>query len=608
MPKFLTSLRSRAIILVLLAILPLLALTFYSYLGERNRTVNEVHRDAVIAARYLATIQETIIGSTRQVLTHLAQSPQVQRGDPEGCTALFSGLLKQSPWYAVIGAADPDGQVFASAPLAPAPVNVANRLFFQKAVQSRVFAVGEPLLCRISDKYCIDLSYPILDEAGGLKGVLFVGVDLNWLGNLLVKSDFPVSTGLILADATGRVLFRYPEPLKYTGRMLPEGVIKVMISRVDGVVESQELPGDLRLIGFTRLAPPWQAMRVAISLRKDLALGPLNRDLWRDLIWLTAVSLSAGLAAWFGGNIFILQPVNNLLEVTRRLTSGDLTARSGAPHKSGELGQLAQAFDQMADSLQERDVDLKKTAAELRQRVKELKRRSLELAAANKELENFTYSVAHDLRAPLRAIGGFARVLLEDYPDRLDDNGVRYLNIIHQDASKMGRLIDDLLALARLGRKEIRFAPLGMADLVQEIFAELKVANPERNLQIEIKPLPDSQGDRAMIRQVLDNLLRNAVKFTQGRDIALIQVTGWANEADNVYCIRDNGVGFDMKYVNKLFGAFQRLHPENEFEGTGMGLAIAKRIIERHAGRMWAESIINEGSAFYFTIPQRTVT
>ena len=169
----------------------------------------------------------------------------------------------------------------------------------------------------------------------------------------------------------------------------------------------------------------------------------------------------------FGGNLFILQPVDKLLEVTRRLTHGDLTARTGAPYQSGELGQLAQAFDQMADSLQERDADLQKTAAELQERVQELARRSLELAASNKELENFTYSVAHDLRAPLRAIGGFARVLLEDYPDKLDADGQRYLNIIHQDARKMGQLIDDLLALARLGRKEMRFARFDMSELVR---------------------------------------------------------------------------------------------------------------------------------------------
>lgn len=262
----------------------------------------------------------------------------------------------------------------------------------------------------------------------------------------------------------------------------------------------------------------------------------------------------------------------------------------------------------MADSLQARDADLQKTAAELQYRVQELDQRSLELAAINKELGNFTYSVAHDLRAPLRAIGGFARVLLEEYPGKVDETGERYLNIINQEAFKMGRLIDDLLALARLGRKEMRFAPLDMSEMAQEISNEVQATHPERNLQIEIQPLPAARGDRAMIRQVLENLLFNAVKFTQDRDTALIQVSGWSEIDDNVYCVRDNGVGFDMRYVNKLFGVFQRLHPEKDFEGTGVGLAMVRRIIERHGGRTWAESRVNEGAAFYFTLPHRAVT
>ncbi|MCX5893610.1 MAG: ATP-binding protein, partial [Deltaproteobacteria bacterium] len=569
---------------------------------ERDRTVKEVQRDALIAARYLATVQETIIGSTRQVLANLAHLPQVQRLDPEGCNAIFSVILKQSPYYDTIGAADPEGWIFACAPAAQGKLNIAHRLYFQKAVQNRAFAVGEPIFCRISNKYTINLAYPIQDDLGRLKGVVFAGVDLDWLGSLSLKSDFPPGTGLILLGAGGQVLFRYPEPLEYIGKMLPDPALQAMAAHVEGVVESREMSDDLRLISFTRLAPPWQELRVAVSLSKKLALEPVNREFRRDLIWLSVVMVLSVVVAWFGANISILHPVNKLLEVTRRLTHGDLEARTGGPYRRGELGQLAQAFDQMADSLQERDADLKKTATELQERVQELDRRSLELAASNKELENFTYSVAHDLRAPLRAIGGFARVLLEDYPDKLNADGQRYLNIIHSDARRMGRLIDDLLALARLGRKEMRFAPLDVFELAQEIFNELQANHPERHLQIEIQPLPPAWGDRAMIRQVLENLLLNAIKFTQDRDTALIQVSGWSEADDHVYCVRDNGIGFDMKYVNKLFGVFQRLHPEKDFEGTGVGLAMVRRIIERHGGRMWAESRVNEGAAFYFTL------
>ncbi len=595
---FLSSLRSRAILLVLLAVLPLLALTLYSHVDQRKRAISEVQRDELVAARNLAAILETLIRNNRQLLETLVQLPQVQRRDPDGCNALFASLLVQTPYLADIGAADHQGWVFASAPAASEPVNLADRPYFRKTVLTRAFAVGEPLLCRLSGKYGLTFSYPILDDMGHFQGLVFVSLDLHWLGSLLAKSDFPDSSALLLADAKGKVLFRYPQPLEYLGRMAPNSVIKAMANQVEGMTEGVGLPGDERLFAFARLAPPWHDMCVAIGLPKEWALARVNRDLWRNLMWLAAVALLAVAAARFGGKIFILQPVDKLLEVTRRLTGGDLTARTGAPYKAGELGQLAQAFDHMAASLQERDT-------EIRKRVRELAERTAQLEAANKEMGDFTYTVSHDLRAPLRSIGGFARVLLEDYPDKLDADGKRYLNIIHQDARKMGRLIDDLLALVRLGRRELSRSRIDMAELARDVCKEISPQYLERKLQIDIKPLPEAVGDRSMLRQVLANLLLNAIKFTKDRDPALIQVSGWSKEHDQIYCVKDNGVGFDVRYVNKLFEVFQRLHPEEEFEGTGVGLAIVKRIIDRHGGRVWAEGTVNEGATFYFALPNR---
>ncbi len=598
MLKSFASLRSRAIFLVLLTILPLLALTLYSYFDQRDRDIREVQRDELVATRNLATLQETLIGSTRQLLGTLARLPQVQRQDRAACESLFAGVLAQCPYYSILATTDTRGQLFAGAPAASAPVNYADRRWFQKTAQTRAFFISEPILGRVSKKYQINLSYPILDEAGRFQGVLTAGLDLHWLGSLLAKSDFPPGTAIGLTDATGKTLFRYPEPLKYVGKMLPKALIQAMAAGNEGVAAGVGLPGEERLFAFARLSPPWQDLRVAIGLPREWAIDKVNRDLRRNLVWLGLVAILALAAARFGGNLFILRPVDKLLKVTRRLTHGDLTARTGAPYQPGELGQLAQAFDQMADSLQERDADLLKTAAELRQRAQEL-------TAANQELENFTYSVAHDLRAPLRAMGGFARILLEDYPDRLDAEGRRYLQVIQQEARKMGQLIDDLLTLARLGRKELSPARLDLAELAQVVFDELKAAYPERNLQIEVRPLPAVLGDRVMFRQLLANLLDNALKFTRDRDPALIQVSGWSAGNENIYCVKDNGVGFDMRYVNKLFEVFQRLHPEEEFGGTGVGLAIVKRVIDRHGGRVWAESTLGESATICFALPRR---
>jgi signal transduction histidine kinase len=603
-PSAFGSLRSRAVFLVLLAILPLLALTFYSHIKKRERTLHEVQRDALVAARNLAAIQEIMIQDTRQLLVGLAKQPVVQRGDREACNALFAKLLKDTPHCALIGAADAAGRIFASAPPAPEPVKVADRRWFQEAVRTRTFFVGEPILGRISGKYSLSMSYPILDEAGRLQGALTAAMDLNWLGELLGKSDLPSGTAVGLTDATRTMLFRYPEPLQYIGKKFPEPLIRAMRDRAEGVAEGVGLPGDERLFAFARLAPPWQHMWVAIGLPEAPVLAQVNRDLRLNLIWLGLVALLALAAAWWGSGWFILRPIKKLRGVTERLAGGDLSARAGPDYAVGELGLLGHAFDQMADSLEERNTRLKRASRELNRRLEELKVGKAQLEEANRELESFSYSVSHDLRAPLRGIAGFARILQDEYAPRLDDEGRRFLEIIQNETRKMGKLIDDLLAFSRLGRKVMRVADFDMEGLARGAFSDLCKLEPGRNLKIHFNALPPARGDRDMLRQVLMNLLANALKFTRTREVAEIEVSGRSTETENIYCVRDNGVGFDMTYAEKLFGVFQRLHTEQEFEGTGVGLANVQRVVQRHGGRVWAEGKVAEGAVFCFSLPK----
>jgi PAS domain S-box-containing protein len=236
------------------------------------------------------------------------------------------------------------------------------------------------------------------------------------------------------------------------------------------------------------------------------------------------------------------------------------------------------------------------------QHAAELEKRVAERTA---ELEAFSYSVSHDLRTPLLTIDGFSRMLLEDYSDQLDAEGQRLLRTIYRNSQNMGRLIDDLLAFSRLGRQEMRPAEIKMSELTRAVCAELTATAPERRMQFNLRPLPPAHGDQSMIRQVLVNLLSNAIKFTGPREVAVIEVGAAEEENHNVYYVKDNGVGFEMKYADKLFGVFERLHSDDEFAGTGVGLAFVQRIIQRHSGRVWAEGEVGEGATVYFTLPRK---
>ena len=237
--------------------------------------------------------------------------------------------------------------------------------------------------------------------------------------------------------------------------------------------------------------------------------------------------------------------------------------------------------------------------AELEQRVIE---RTAQLESANKELEAFSYSVSHDLRAPLRAVDGFSQAVLEDYGPKLPEEGRRYLQTIREGAQKMGALIDDLLTFSRLSRQPLSTQTVNTGRLVQGVLEEMQAHHPEPAAEVRLGELPSCRGDPALLKQVWVNLLSNAFKYSRNRHPAVIEIGCRATETENIFYVRDNGTGFDMRYAHKLFGVFQRLHRAEEFEGTGVGLAIVQRVVHRHGGRVWAEAEVDHGATFYFTL------
>ena len=308
-------------------------------------------------------------------------------------------------------------------------------------------------------------------------------------------------------------------------------------------------------------------------------------------------------------------PILNLAELAVAVSDRrDYSVRAPVVPSAAEIEQLVRTFNQMLTEIQNQHEEIARARNLLEQRVadrtrelelrtRQLESQGYELAAANRELETFSYSVSHDLRAPLRAIDGFSQALLADYRDKpLDQKGARYLEHVLTGTHRMSRLIDDLLNLSRVTRSTLERKDADVTAIAEEVGAELAKRHPERNVHFTVEPGLHTAADPRLLTIVFENLLGNAWKFTGKLESAEISVGQAADGEEPAFFVRDNGAGFDMNYAGKLFGAFQRLHRDSEFEGTGIGLATVKRIVARHGGKVWADATPGAGATFYFTV------
>lgn len=355
------------------------------------------------------------------------------------------------------------------------------------------------------------------------------------------------------------------------------------------------------LVGFE---PVIQGNRNLGTLYLQSDMGAIyERFRLYTIIAFSVVAFSFLLAYFLSKNFAhqISKPILALAETAKAVSQRHDYSVRATKLGEDEIGLLTDAFNQMLTQIQGQNQEIKSFNLVLEQKVIE---RTNEMEMVNKELEAFSYSISHDLRAPLRSIIGYSQILLEDYGEKMDDDGKKTCKVIVNNGKRMGQLIDDLLDFSRLGRNELQRSFVDMDALVKEILDEQTSRENGRKLEIRLLPLEPSKVDRNMFTQVWINLISNALKYSRKREITQIEIGSEKKGGENCYYISDNGAGFDMAYVDKLFGVFQRLHKMNEFEGTGVGLALVKRIIQRHGGIVWAEAEKDKGAKFYFTLPQ----
>jgi signal transduction histidine kinase len=403
----------------------------------------------------------------------------------------------------------------------------------------------------------------------------------------------PHMAGACLYDREGRVFARYPvgaPTASFPAAPQPEG------SRFEGgyvVVFLPVVQGDRRL-GTVYLKSDLSAMSERFRLYAALVVFVFTGSV------ALAFALSTRLQKRIAG------PILDLAGTARSISEQKDYALRARKRSDDEIGQLTDSFNDMLAQIQERDTALRKTEGEIRKLNVELEQRvadrTTQLEAANKELESFAYSVSHDLRAPLRSIDGFGQVLVEDFGDRLGDEGRGPLQRIRAATQRMGQLIDDLLRLSQVTRSEIRSERVDLSLLARRVAGEARQREPERSVAVAVAEGVFAEGDARLLGVVFENLIGNAFKFTSKQPKPRIEFGVDRDGGRPVYFVRDNGAGFDMAYAGKLFGAFQRLHSAAEFHGTGIGLATVQRIIHRHGGRVWAEGTVDGGATFSFTL------
>lgn len=367
MRKLFAGLRIRLLLLVLLAVVPMLALVVHSYSQQMQAATAEAQANALRLARLAANDQDRLIEGARQLLIVLAQLPSVQNQDAAACSSFLAGLLKEYPLYENLGAADLRGDIFCSAVPSSTTINMSDRPWFQRALETREFVVGDYLVARITGRPALGTSYPVLDEAGQPRGVVFAGIDLSWLDSFVAGAQLPTGSTLTVVDSMGIIITRYPDPERWRGASLPDSLMQPLLAQWEVVNEAEGIDGTWRLYGTTRLCClPAGDVFVRVGIPTSVVYADAQRLLIRNLATLGLAILLAFGAVWGGARLFVLNPLNALLRAIRRFKAGDTGARVGDEAGSGELGYVAQAFDEMVAALEARELERDRSEMALR--------------------------------------------------------------------------------------------------------------------------------------------------------------------------------------------------------------------------------------------------
>ncbi|WP_022851175.1 ATP-binding protein [Limisalsivibrio acetivorans] len=586
--KGFSGIRIRLLALVLFAVVPAFAVLLFTAMSEVryevDRALEEAHRLAMFASEH----NNGAVNGTRHLLIGLSRLPQITDKREQECSDLFSGLLDVYSRYENIIYVDNSGRIVCSG----RPITISriptNTEWFTQAASADGFYFGTYKLGLVTGATEFTLAYPVTGRSGELNGILAASFNLSWFNRIAAESQLPEGATMTVVDSDGKILARHPDAEGLIGKGIGQSAMDKLKNERDGMFTAIGLNGVERLFGFTTLSSLKTNVRLLVGIPKESAYSAVDKVFFYITVWV-AFSVLLLISAWIGGGMFVMRRINALVKATKKISEGDLTARTGLKYGMGELGQLARAFDTMAESLQQRE--------------EELGERTDELERSNEELEQFAYIASHDLQEPLRMIASYTQLLKKRYSDKLDEDAIEFIDYAVDGANRMQVLINDLLKYSRVGTKGEEFTHVNMNDVLDMVKANLKAPIEETGAVVEHGKLPTIMADSSQMVQLFQNLIGNAIKFRKEGETPKIEIFTEKKGKFFRFGVKDNGIGIEEKYLERIFVIFQRLHTRDEFPGTGIGLAICKKIVERHGGEITVESISGEGSTFLFTLP-----
>lgn len=597
------SIRARLLLLILFATLIPALMSGFHFVERRDAEVAEAaHRLSAEAGRVAHELKDMIRG-TAQLHYGLSRARDFDKPDRVACSAFLNAVLKEHPQYTGILTIQPDGKLFCDSLRTGRELNLTDRRYFQTVMKPDTPLAVEPAFGRLTGIAVMQVAYAVRRETGEPRFVLLASLNLEKFMQSRAKTLPFDDTVIALMDGKGMILSWNPGGAKLRGASMADTPLaRFALNSSGGDVQENITVGGVPRIWAVSALPefPDAGVHVLVGVARGSLLAAANRNLVQSLTALAVVLFLVFVGACTLSELGIRRQLARINAAVTRFGNGDFSTRIGKPYPRGEIGGLMAALDRNFGLMQEQRNAIEQLNNDLEHRVAE---RTVQLEAINKELESFSYSVSHDLRMPLRHIDGYIELLSGETGGRLTAEAQRYLQVVTDASRKMGRLIDDLLAFSRMGRVDLVESSVALDALVQEAIQAMAPDTQQRNISWTVPPLPVVRGDPAMLRQVFANLLGNAVKYTRPRDPAQIEVGCLGEEEGRlILFVRDNGVGFEMQYADKLFGVFQRMHRADQFEGTGIGLANVRRIIVRHGGRVWAEAALDRGATFYFTL------